>query len=92
MTEVGYVKHAEDLAKIRNPKFQQKVAEAIVRGLRLYFEGNPAAQPEKSESEPQDVSAPERIEKPSVEPAVSTKPAQTKKPDSSKPPKRPGVR
>jgi N-acetylmuramoyl-L-alanine amidase len=92
LIEVGYVKHTEDLAKIRNPKFQEKVAEAMVRGLRLYFEGNPPARPEKSEPGTQEVSKPARTEKPSVEPAVSPKPAETKKPSTSKGPTRPGVR
>lgn len=92
LIEVGYVKHAEDLAKIRDPKFQQKVAEAIVRGLRLYFEGNPPARPEKSEPGTQEVSKPARTEKPSAEPAASPKLAETKKPSASRAPERPGVK
>ena len=47
LIEVGYVKHPDDVAKAKDPVYQQKAAEAIVRGLKAYIEGNPrpAAKP-----------------------------------------------
>jgi N-acetylmuramoyl-L-alanine amidase len=39
LIELGYVKHPGDVAKLRDPEFQQRMAEAIVRGIRAYVEG-----------------------------------------------------
>lgn len=39
LIEVAYINHDVDRAKLKDPKFQQKVAEAIVAGLRAYVEG-----------------------------------------------------
>lgn len=39
LIEVGYLNHAYDRAKLVDPKFQEQVAEAIVRGLKRYVEG-----------------------------------------------------
>jgi len=37
--EVGYLNHSFDRAKLVNPDFQKRVAEAIVRGLKAHVEG-----------------------------------------------------
>lgn len=39
LIEVGYLNHATDRAQLLNPKFQERIAEAIVRGLKKYVEG-----------------------------------------------------
>lgn len=39
LIEVGYLNHATDRARLLDPKFQDRVAEAIVRGLKNYVEG-----------------------------------------------------
>ncbi len=40
LTEVAFLDHAGDAACVVDSAFQRKVAEAIVRGIRLYVEGN----------------------------------------------------
>lgn len=39
LIEVAYINNEKDRAKLKDPKFQQKVAEAIVAGLKAYIEG-----------------------------------------------------
>lgn len=39
LIEVGYLNHATDRAKLIDPKFQERIAEAIARGLKKYVEG-----------------------------------------------------
>ena len=39
LIEVGYLNHSFDRAKLVNPDFQKRVAEAIVRGLKAHVEG-----------------------------------------------------
>lgn len=39
LIEVGYLNHATDRTRLLDPKFQDRVAEAIVRGLKNYVEG-----------------------------------------------------
>lgn len=39
LIEVAYINNDKDRAKLKDPKFQQKVAEAIVAGLKAYIEG-----------------------------------------------------
>ncbi|MDW8321764.1 MAG: N-acetylmuramoyl-L-alanine amidase [Armatimonadota bacterium] len=39
LIEVAYINNDKDRAKLNAPRFQQKVAEAIVAGLRAYIEG-----------------------------------------------------
>ncbi len=39
LIEVGYLNHSFDRSKLVDPKFQERVAEAIVRGLKRYVEG-----------------------------------------------------
>lgn len=39
LIEVAYINNDTDRAKLKDPKFQQKVAEAIVAGLKAYIEG-----------------------------------------------------
>lgn len=97
LIEVGYVRHPDDLAKLRDPKFHDKVAESVVRGLKAYFEGNPSqtrrsiVQPvSKREEKP----APQKIETLRVATEQPVKPISTKpeKPDSAGGPNRPGER
>ncbi len=38
LIEVGFLNHSFDRAKLVDPKFQERVAEAIVRGLKAYVE------------------------------------------------------
>lgn len=40
LIEVGYLNHATDRAKLVDRRFQERIAEAIVRGLKNYVEGN----------------------------------------------------
>ncbi|MBP6965121.1 MAG: N-acetylmuramoyl-L-alanine amidase [Armatimonadetes bacterium] len=52
LIEVAFIDHPGDAACARDSAFQQKVAEAIVRGFRVYVEGNPRSaswQPVKAE-------------------------------------------
>ena len=85
LIEVGYVKHPDDLAKIRSPKFQEKVAEAIVRGFKLYFEGNA---PPASRVEPAVSQESEPVAEKSPQPSAAKKPS----PSKAGAPKRPGVK
>lgn len=39
LIEVAYINNDADRAKLKDPRFQQKVAEAIVAGLKAYIEG-----------------------------------------------------
>jgi len=39
LIEVGYLNHSFDRAKLVNPNFQKRIAEAIVRGLKAHVEG-----------------------------------------------------
>jgi len=39
LIEVGYLNHATDRAKLTDAKFQRRIAEAIVRGLKAHVEG-----------------------------------------------------
>jgi N-acetylmuramoyl-L-alanine amidase len=39
LIEVAYINNDKDRAKLKDPEFQQKVAEAIVAGLKAYIEG-----------------------------------------------------
>ncbi|MFQ3610868.1 MAG: N-acetylmuramoyl-L-alanine amidase [Fimbriimonadales bacterium] len=39
LIEVGFLNHDTDRAKLIDPKFQERVAEAIVRGLKAHVEG-----------------------------------------------------
>ncbi|MEJ5250802.1 MAG: N-acetylmuramoyl-L-alanine amidase [Chthonomonadetes bacterium] len=39
LIEVAYINNDTDRAKLKDPKFQKKVAEAIVAGLKAYIEG-----------------------------------------------------
>ncbi|GIV21352.1 MAG: hypothetical protein KatS3mg023_3103 [Armatimonadota bacterium] len=39
LIEVAYINNDRDRAKLKDPEFQQKVAEAIVAGLKAYIEG-----------------------------------------------------
>jgi len=81
LIELGYMIHPNDMAKIRDPKYQQKAADAIVRGVKAYFEGNP--NPPKrimppEEPEESDVQAPPK-------PGAETQPKP--KPEVKPPPK-----
>lgn len=40
LIEIAYINHAGDEKLLNDPEFQQRVAEAIVRGLKAYVEGN----------------------------------------------------
>lgn len=44
LIEVAFINNDKDRAKLKDPKFQQKVAEAIVAGLKAYVEGYTDAQ------------------------------------------------
>ncbi len=47
LVEVAFLDHAGDAACARDGNFQQKVAEAITRGIRIYIEGNPNPPPRR---------------------------------------------
>lgn len=98
LTELGYVKHPGDVAKIKDPKFQQKMAEAIVRGLKAYVEGNPRPikraeevkpEPVEPAAEAQPSAEPPREERPKPAAPTSVTPA---KPEATTGPRRPGER
>jgi N-acetylmuramoyl-L-alanine amidase len=40
LVEVGFINHPDDEANLQDTSFQQKVAESIVRGVKLYVEGS----------------------------------------------------
>jgi N-acetylmuramoyl-L-alanine amidase len=40
LVEVGFINHPDDAANLQDTSFQQKVAESIVRGVKLYVEGS----------------------------------------------------
>lgn len=39
LVETGFINNATEESKLTDPEFQQKIAEGIVRGLKLYVEG-----------------------------------------------------
>ncbi|MHB0912702.1 MAG: N-acetylmuramoyl-L-alanine amidase [Armatimonadota bacterium] len=39
LLELGFINHADDESKITDGKFQERIAAAIVRGLKVYVEG-----------------------------------------------------
>jgi len=98
LIELGFVKHPVDLAKLKDPNFQQEVAEAVVRGLRTYVEGNSSSlrqsgNPESPPSEP--ITDAESAVEPPAEthdaPKQTDKPAtEPQKPTSTTGPHRPG--
>lgn len=95
LIEVGYVRHPGDLAKREDPAFQQKVAEAVVRGFKEYFEGNsrptkrsiarPDSKPSVSQEKPKQIETPREAVQPDTKPTP-----KTEKPEESDGPKRPG--
>lgn len=98
LIELGFVKHPVDLAKLKDPNFQQEVAEAVVRGLRTYVEGNSSSlrqsrNPESPPSEP--ITDAESAVEPPAEthdaPKQTDEPAtEPQKPTSTTGPHRPG--
>jgi N-acetylmuramoyl-L-alanine amidase len=40
LVEVGFINHPDDEAKLKDDAFRQKVAEAIVKGVKTYVEGS----------------------------------------------------
>ena len=94
LIELGYVINSDDLAKRNDTKYQQKVVDAIVRGIREYFEGNPKpakhiTSPEDiQELEPQPQPEPKAEPKPEVQP--QTHPEVKPPPNESSRPTRPG--
>ncbi len=52
LLETAFIDHPGDAACLTNPQFQQKVAEAIVRGLKAYVEDNPTALRKPTSVEP----------------------------------------
>lgn len=70
LIEVAYINNDKDRAKLKDPKFQRKVAEAIVAGLRAYVEGEGEAQlvqkaaeirPAASKDEDERIQTPEQL-------------------------------
>ncbi len=70
LIEVAYINNDKDRAKLKDPKFQRKVAEAIVAGLRAYVEGEKEARlvqdevqirPASSEGEDERIQTPEQL-------------------------------
>jgi N-acetylmuramoyl-L-alanine amidase len=59
LVEVAFINHARDRAKLVNAAFQQKIAQAIVKGVRNYIEGQPQEE------------TPMKIEEPEPEPITS---------------------
>ena len=51
LIEVGYLNNSRDRAKLSDPAFQKRVADAMMRGIRKYVENTPISETEKSESE-----------------------------------------
>ena len=51
LIEVAYINNDKDRAKLKDPKFQQRVAEAIVAGLKAYIEGEKEPQVAQQEVE-----------------------------------------
>lgn len=42
LLEIAFIDHPSDAARLMDPDFQQKTADAVVRGLKTYVEGNPS--------------------------------------------------
>lgn len=55
LVEVGFLNHPTDSSRIASPEYQQSFAEAIVRGLKSYVEGNnrPLRRSEEVEVKPE---------------------------------------
>ncbi len=58
LIEVAYINNDTDRAKLKDPKFQKKVAEAIVAGLKAYVEDEKEAQVVQKEPEIRPASQP----------------------------------
>lgn len=73
LIELGYVINPGDMAKRNDPAYLKKGVDAIVRGIRAYFEGNP--KPPKHIMPPEEVDEPkpqpQREAKPGVKPPVA---------------------
>lgn len=51
LIEVAYINNDNDRAKLKDPKFQKKVAEAIVAGLKAYIEGEKEKESQMAQQE-----------------------------------------
>lgn len=92
LIELGYVINTDDLAKRKDPAWVKKATDAMVRGVRAYFEGNP--KPPKRIMPPEEVEEPKPQPQPEIKPEVqppSRSEVKPPPPDSSGPP-RPGGR
>ena len=94
LIELGYVINSDDLAKRKDPASIKKAVDAMVRGVRAYFEGNP--KPPKRIMPPEEVEEPKPQPQPEIKPEVQPPPpprpeVEPPPPDSSGPP-RPGGR
>lgn len=85
LIEVGFVNNRNDIEKITDPDYQMKIAQAIVRGMRLYVEGRTSPL-RKTEAEPV------VEDKPVLASATNTEIRETPKstPKSADEPHRPG--
>lgn len=100
LLEIGFVKNASDIEKIKSPEFQETVAAAVVKGLKCYIEGNPGSTRAKSDPDPEPTREQPESRRPTAEPEPSAPCVEnTTKPEPPKPaptvttgPKRPGVR
>lgn len=72
LIEVAYINHDTDRAKLKDPKFQQRVAEAIVAAIKAYVEDQPS-----KAAEPQE---PSRLTPPSEQDAEKEIPLQIPEP------------
>lgn len=63
LVEVAFLDNESDAACARDSAFQQKVAEAIVRGIKLYIEGNPLAPPRRPVINTEEESGPQEAQK-----------------------------
>lgn len=69
LLEVGFINHPVDWVKIKDSELQGHVAEAVVRGLKSYIEGNHQPIRRTDKAEPQ---VDEDSEKPASKPKVDT--------------------
>jgi N-acetylmuramoyl-L-alanine amidase len=102
LIEAGFINHPVDYGRITDPDYQQKMAQAIFRGLKAYVEGNPNdPEPVRPSRSPADLGGVEEPEPKTGEapPAgVRSAPEQVESPPSAAPepldstsgPKRPG--
>lgn len=80
LIEVGFLNHPVDASKITDPDVQDKVADAVVRGLKDYIENGSPGASEKEEKKPEPKPEVKPKEEPKKKPEVKKEPDEGQKP------------